>query len=385
MINYAFDFKLFTEIRMGDGISSQVGTELRKMGIKKVMVASDPGIIKVGIIDGVIDSLNKEAIDYVLFDQIVPNPRISHCEKGAEIGEKFGIEGIVAVGGGSSIDTGKAIGTIMTNKVKLVELCGSDKVKNRSLPVIAIPTTAGTGSEVTPFAVISDHEKKLKLNIFDLKVTPVLALLDPRLLISLPSHIMASTGIDALTHAIEAYTCKLATPITDSNALYAIKLINENIENAVNNPTIENCSNMLVASTIAGIAFGYSDVGGVHCLAEALGGFYDMPHGVANAIFLPLVFRENIESNPIKHSEVSLALGIPKGNMQTDKHGLYGAKYINDLVRRLKIPKLRFFQGVNEKDFIKIAKMATENVSAESNPKELSESDYLRLLKKAYR
>ena len=273
-----FTFQLATRIEFGEGYLSHAGAEAKKLGITKAMVIADKGIIACGIVAPIEASLKAEGVDYVIYDQIVPNPRDIHCIAGAEFAREHGIDGMIAIGGGSSMDTAKAVGTLLANGGNIRTWATPAVLEHPIVPLIAVPTTAGTGSEVTFDAVITDTEAHEKLNILDIKIAPKVALVDPTVLKGLPEKVMASTGVDALIHAVEAYTCKAASPVTDAFALYAIDLIGANIREAVYQRTPESCKAMMLGSTMAGVAFGYSDVAAVHCIAEALGGRYDTPH-----------------------------------------------------------------------------------------------------------
>ena len=282
------------------------------------------------------------------------------------------------------MDTAKAIGTLLTHGGIVQDWCGAQLLKREITPLIAIPTTAGTGSEVTPFAVITDTVQHTKLNIFDPRAAAKVALVDPTTLLKLPSHIMASTGIDAMTHAVEAYTCNLANPHTDACALYAIEIIQKNLRKAVSDSDIESCTGMMLGSNIAGIAFGYADVAAVHCMAEALGGRYDTPHGVANAILLPTVTEFNIPSDVEKHANVAKALGVGIEGMNAEAAAMEGVKALEKLCCDVGIPKMKDVKGIDPKDFEALSVAAEKNVSTPSNPREVTAKDYLELFKKAY-
>lgn len=354
------------------------------MGATKVMVVSDKGVIGAGLIQPVEAALKEEGIPYVIYDKIVPNPRIEHCNEGCEMAKAEKVDFLVAVGGGSSMDTAKAIGTLLTHGKTVQDWCGFQLLEREITPLICIPTTAGTGSEVTPFAVVTDTETHVKLNIFDPKAAAKLALIDPSVLLGLPSKVMASTGVDALTHAVEAYTCTLATPHTDAYALYAIEIIMKNLRGAVKNPNIENCTGMMLGSTIAGIAFGYADVGSVHCMAEALGGRYDTPHGVACAVFLPDVTRYNIPADVEKYANMAKYLGVDTAGMTPEEAAEAGVKAIEALCEDVQIPKLKEIEGVKPEDFEALAAAAERNVSTPSNPREMVAEDYLKLFHQVY-
>jgi len=379
-----YSFAVPTRVEFGEGVVSKVGEEAKALGAKKVMLIADKGVIAAGLTKAVEDAMTECNLPYIIFDSIVPNPRDTDCHVGYEIARKEDINLLVAVGGGSSMDTAKAIGTLLTHGGAIKDWCGFQLLEREITPLIAIPTTAGTGSEVTPFAVVTDTEQHVKLNVFDPKAAAKVALVDPTTLLKLPSNIMASTGIDAMTHAVEAYTCTLANPHTDAYALYAIELIQNSLRKAVSNPDLESCTGMMLGSTIAGIAFGYADVAAVHCMAEALGGLYDLPHGVANAILLPTVTEFNIPSDINKHVNVAKALGVPVYSMDPEEAAYEGAKALQKLCNDVGIPKMRDLKVINPDDFEALAIASEKNVSTPSNPRKVIAEDYLELFKKAY-
>jgi len=379
-----YSFALPTRVEFGEGIIGTVGDEVKALGAKKVMLVTDKGVRGAGLTKPVEEILTKEKLPFIVFDQVVPNPRDVDCHAGYELAKKEDVDVLVAVGGGSSMDTAKAIGTLLTNGGIVQDWCGFQLLKKEITPLIAIPTTAGTGSEVTPFAVITDTKEHVKLNIFDPKAAAKVALVDPATLLNLPSHIMASTGIDAMTHAVEAYTCKVATPHTDAYALYAIDLIQTHLRNAVKSPDITSCTGMMLASTIAGIAFGYSDVGAVHCMAEALGGKYDTPHGIANAVLLPTVTEFNMSSDYEKHANIAKALGVNISGMKIEEAAKHAVSELSKLSDDVGIPKIKDIDGINPDDFPALAEAAEKNVSTPSNPREVTAKDYLELFQKAY-
>lgn len=379
-----YSFALPTRIEFGQGVIANVGEEAKAFHAKKVMLVADKGVIGAGLTKPVEESLKKAEINYCIFDEIVPNPRDTHCQMGYELAKKEEVDVLVAVGGGSSMDTAKAIGTLLTHGGKIQDWCGFQLLHQPITPLIAIPTTAGTGSEVTPFAVITDTELHVKLNIFDPKAAARVALVDPTVLLKLPSPIMAATGIDAMTHAVEAYTCNVANPHTDAYALYAIELIQKSLRNAVSNPDIESCTGMMLGSTIAGIAFGYADVAAVHCMAEALGGRYDLPHGVANAILLPTVTEFNLDSDYIKHANIARAMGVDVRGMATEEAAMEAVHALHKLCEDVGIPKMRDIPEIHPEDFEALSIASEKNVSTPSNPKPITATDYLQLFNKAY-
>jgi len=379
-----YSFSLPTRIEFGEGVIKTAGKEAKAMGATKVMLVADKGVIGAGLTKDVETALQEEGISYIVYDKIVPNPRDIHCTEGYEMAKAAKVDCLVAVGGGSSMDTAKAIGTLLTHGKTIQDWCGFQLLEREITPLIAVPTTAGTGSEVTPFAVVTDTNTHVKLNVFDPKAAAKVALIDPSVLLGLPSHIMASCGVDALTHAVEAYTCTLSNPHTDAYALYAIELIMKNLRGAVKSPNMENCTGMMLGSTIAGIAFGYADVGGAHCMAEALGGRYDTPHGVACAVFLPGITEYNIPADVEKHANMAKYLGVDTTGMTAEEAAYAGVRAIEKLCEDVNIPKLKDVKGINPDDFEVLAAAAEKNVSTPSNAREIKAADYLELYKKIY-
>ncbi len=377
-----FSFELPTRIEYGVGVISKLGDELRLLKAQKVAIITDPGIIKAGLLDKITSILKEEKLLYNVFDGVDPNPKDQNVERGAQVVRSFGADAMVAISGGSVIDCAKAIGVLVSHDGKRIkDFEGKTAVKKQILPFIAIPTTAGTGSEVTFSAVITDTENNYKMTVRSPFMAAKVALLDPKLTVTVPPHITASTGMDALTHAIEAYTVKVSEPVSDALALYAIELISNNLVNAVKNgEDIEARACMLVGSLLAGIAFSHSDVGSVHCMAEALGGVYDAPHGICNAVLLPYVMEYNVEFCLEKYSRIAQAMGevfytIEEGAMKA-------VERVKELAVDVGLPSFKSL-GVKEEDLEKLADMAAKNISTESNPREMTKEDYLTLFRRA--
>lgn len=377
-----FSFELPTRIEYGVGVISKLGDELRLLKAQKVAIITDPGIIKAGLLDKITSILKEEKLLYNVFDGVDPNPKDRNVERGAQVVRSFEADAMVAIGGGSVIDCAKAIGVLVSHHgMRIKDFEGKTAVKKQILPFIAIPTTAGTGSEVTFSAVITDTENNYKMTVRSPFMAAKVALLDPKLTVTVPPHITASTGMDALTHAIEAYTVKVSEPVSDALALYAIELISNNLVNAVKNgEDIEARACMLVGSLLAGIAFSHSDVGSVHCMAEALGGVYDAPHGICNAVLLPYVMEYNVEFCLEKYSRIAQAMGevfytIEEGAMKA-------VERVKELAVDVGLPSFKSL-GVKEEDLEKLADMAAKNISTESNPREMTKEDYLTLFRRA--
>jgi alcohol dehydrogenase len=377
-----FSFELPTRIEYGVGVISKLGDELRLLKAQKVAIITDPGIIKAGLLDKITSILKEEKLLYNVFDGVDPNPKDRNVERGAQVVRSFDADAMVAIGGGSVIDCAKAIGVLVSHDGKRIkDFEGKTAVKKQILPFIAIPTTAGTGSEVTFSAVITDTENNYKMTVRSPFMAAKVALLDPKLTVTVPPHITASTGMDALTHAIEAYTVKVSEPVSDALALYAIELISNNLVNAVKNgEDIEARACMLVGSLLAGIAFSHSDVGSVHCMAEALGGVYDAPHGICNAVLLPYVMEYNVEFCIEKYARIAKAMGE---TFETSREGAMKAvERIKKLATEVGLPSFKSL-GVKEEDLEKLADMAAKNISTESNPREMTKEDYLTLFRRA--
>lgn len=379
-----FEHFVPTKIIMKKGCSANVGAYAKEEQFSHVLIISDKGLIQAGLLEPMYESLNSNKIIHDTFCDIQPNPRDVNCDNAAQQFSEKPIDGIIAVGGGSVIDAAKSISILCTNDGRIKDYEGMDKAEATPLPIICIPTTAGTGSEVTGWSIITDTTDHYKMAIGDQRIIPKVALLDVNLTASLPTSIAASTGMDALTHAIEAYTCTIATPITDGLALHAIKLIKENIMKAVYESTNEEArENMLIASLIAGIAFGNADTAGVHCLSEAIGGKYDTPHGIANSVFLPYMFHYNMNADLQRHGEVGYALGVDP-NVPVSEASQKAVDLLIDFNKRLNIPRFSEIDRVSRNDFQAIAENAVQSSSSPHNAREMTLKDYINVLEDTY-
>ena len=295
----------------GAGAIAEIAGELTRRGLKKAFVCSDPDLVKFGVTQKVLDVLENAQFPYIVYSEIKPNPTIENVQTGVAAFRNSGADCIVAIGGGSSMDTAKAIGIIITNPefedVRSLE--GVAPTKNPCVPTIAVPTTAGTAAEVTINYVITDVEKKRKFVCVDVHDIPVVAVIDPDMMSSMPKGLTAATGMDALTHAIEGYITKGAWEMTDMFHLKAIELISKHLRNAVAN-TKEGREGMALGQYIAGMGFSNVGLGIVHSMAHALGAVYDTPHGVANAILLPTVMEYNAEATGEKYRDIAKAMGV---------------------------------------------------------------------------
>jgi alcohol dehydrogenase len=349
--------------------------------------SKDPGLFLVtdrGIIDsGITDKVLEQCPGIQVFDGIEQNPKHPTVDRAGEIVRKLKPDLIIGLGGGSALDAAKAVALLATNPGCIEDYEGRGKYKSPPLPVLAIPTTCGTASEVTWVSVITHTERKFKMSIKGPLMFPAVALVDPDLLLTLPPPLIASTGMDALTHAIEAYTVKPATFMTDIFARESLKLIFQSLERAYTDikKDDEARETIMLGSMIAGMAFGNSDVGAVHCIAEAVGSLYDTPHGVANSVFLPYVMEFNLPAAKNRYAEIARIAGIQEKENVAAAQKLI--RKIKDLSRSLSIPSFRDL-GVEKDKFAEIAEKSFQNNSNPSNPREAGVADYMGILEKAY-
>lgn len=346
---------------------------------------TDPGLEKAGIPGPLIDDLRKAGFTVEIFNNVKPNPRDVDCEEGGLSIREFGADMILAVGGGSVIDAAKSIAVLHTNPGRLVQYEGRDKFKNDVVPIVAVPTTAGTGSEVTRSSVITDTSRKFKMTVKGLRLAPKLAVVDPSTTYGLPRGLAASTGMDAFVHAIESFTCTVSNPFSEAWAREAMRRIFTNLREAVLEGTQRSRDMMMLGSVMAGVAFSHSDVASVHCMAEALGGLYDTPHGVANSMFLPVVTEFNAPANPEAHAEAARVCGLPVNGMSPSEAAAVLVEELAKMARDIGIPAFAEQPGVNPADFDRLAEASFINGSTPSNCRPITKQDYLALFHKAYR
>jgi len=344
------------------------------------VLVTDQGIVQSGLLEKILPQFPGIKI----FDEIEANPKSDTINGIAGKMRRLNPDLVIGFGGGSPIDAGKALALLGTNDGDIEAYEGKEKYKNDPLPFLAIPTTCGTGSEVTWVSVITDVNRKFKMSIKGPKMYPAVSIVDPDLIKTLPPSIIASTGLDALTHAVEAYLSKPATFITDTHAVKAVKLISGAIKGAYDD--IENHhtdrEDMMFGSTIAGFAFGNSDVTAVHCISESIGALYDIPHGVANSIFLPHVLSYNLPKCFEKMATLARQTGIDEvDDMKASKAFI---QVIIDLSKRLRIPLFKDLK-IEKDQFEMIAGMSFENNSTPSNPRKLEREDFLQILENAYK
>ncbi len=374
-------FHVPTRIFFGSGMMAELKNVIAdRFTSPRAVMVTDRGIVEAGIAEKVMS----QQPGLQVFDQVEQNPKHTTIDEAGGWVRDIKPEFIIGLGGGSALDAAKAIALLGTNPGKIEEYEGKGKYTQPPLPVVAIPTTCGTGSEVTWVSVVTQTDRRFKMSIKGPAIFPDTALIDPDLLVTLPQNLIASTGMDALTHAVEAYTVKQANFITDIFARKALELIFNSIERAFNDikGDEEARERILLGSTLAGMAFGNSDVGAVHCLSEAVGSLYDTPHGVANSVFLPAVMEFNLPAVKNRYADIARIAGLDGEDKETLGQNLI--ERIKTLSRTLGIPSLREI-GVREDDVQEIAEKSFQNNSNPSNPREAAIEDYLDILEKMFR
>ena len=369
----------------GPGARQVLPQEVKRLGLHKAFVATDKDLVKFGVADKVLDVLRQAGIPYELFTEIKPNPTVSNVKAGVEAYAKSGADFILAIGGGSSMDTAKAIGIITNNPefADVVSLEGTADTKHKSVPVIALPTTAGTAAEVTINYVITDEENQKKMVCVDPNDIPAIAIVDAELMYSLPKGLTAATGMDALTHAIEGLITKGAWEMSDMFEIKAIEMIARYLETAVNEPTNPEARNgMAVAQYIAGMAFSNVGLGVVHGMAHPLGAIFDIPHGVANALLLPTIMEFNAPAALDKYVEIAKAMKVYTDGMTREQAADAAVKAVKDLSLRVGIPQHLSELGIKAEDLDRLADAAMADVCTPGNPREVNKDIILELYKK---
>lgn len=366
----------------GSGAIQEIATEAKAHGFKKALVCSDPDLIKFGVTAKVTDILDKNGLEYEIYSEIKPNPTIDNVKHGVETFKKSGADYLIAIGGGSSMDTSKAIGIIIANPefedVRSLE--GVAPTKKPCVPIIAVPTTAGTAAEVTINYVITDVKRKRKFVCVDPHDMPIIAIVDPDMMSSMPKGLTASTGMDALTHAIEGYTTKAAWEMTDMFHLKAIEIIARSLRSAVANEK-EGREGMALGEYIAGMGFSNVGLGIAHSMAHTLGAVYDTPHGVACAMMLPIVMEYNADCTGEKYREIARAMGV-KGvdDMSVEEYRKAAIDAVAQLSVDVGIPTK--LEAIKEDDLDFLAESAHADACAPGNPKDASVEDLKALFRK---
>lgn len=369
----------------GPGAREVLPQEISRMGYKKAFVATDKDLIKFGVADKVLKVLENAGIPYEVFSEIKPNPTVSNVKAGVEAFAKSGADFIIAIGGGSSMDTAKAVGIITNNPefADVVSLEGVADTKKKSVPIIALPTTAGTAAEVTINYVITDEENQKKMVCVDPNDIPVMAIVDAELMYTLPRGLTAATGMDALTHAIEGLITKGAWEMSDMFELKAIEMIARYLETAVNEPQNAEARNgMAVAQYIAGMAFSNVGLGVVHGMAHPLGAIFDIPHGVANALLLPTVMEFNMPAAIDKYVQIAKAMDVYTSGMSKEDAAQAAVDAVRALAVRVGIPQHLAELGIKAEDLDKLATAAAADVCTPGNPRFVNKEIIQRLYEK---
>lgn len=369
---------------MGADCLKDAGEQVAELGFKKALIVTDKVLGQIGIVKKVTDVLDNKDIEYEIYDETKPNPTVKNVNDGLELLKEKECDFVISLGGGSAHDCAKGIALLATNGGEIKDYEGVDKSKKPQLPMVGINTTAGTGSEMTLFAIITDEERHIKMALVDKHLTPIIAVNDPMLMLAMPKSLTAATGMDALTHAVEAYVSTAATPITDACAEKAIELISNYLVNAVENgQDVEARDMMAYAEYLAGMAFNNASLGYVHAMAHQLGGFYNLPHGVCNAILLPHVQEYNKATSASRLAKIAKIMG---GNIEglTDEQG---ADLCIDMIKSLSqtvgIPEGLGVLGVKESDFETLATNALNDACSLTNPRKGNLEEVIAIFKKA--
>ncbi len=352
----------------GRGSSENAGIELKALGARKVLIVTDETLRELGTLTKIESSLNSEKLEFEVYDRLPTEPTVDFVVEGTCLFKESGCNMILAVGGGTPIDTAKAISIMATNKGSIENYMGANKVENSGIPLVAIPATAGTGSEVTIVTIITDTKTSVKMLIASPYLMPRLAIIDPLLTVTMPKGITAATGLDALTHAIEAYVSRKAQPMTDILALSAIRLIFQNLSQAwLDGSDLEAREKTMLGSYQAGLAFGNASVALVHGMSRPIGAYFHVPHGVSNAALLGQVMEFSLIGNPKRYADIAAAMGEDIGGLTDIEAAQAGANAVKRMISQLEIPRLRGL-GVERKRFEEVMPQMIESAIASGSP-----------------
>ena len=372
----------------GSGSSEKVGEESKKLGVKKALIVTDEVLSKLGILEGVKKALSEIKIEFAIYDKISTEPTVDYVREGLKAYKENGCDFLVALGGGSALDTAKAISIMITNPGSIEEYKGLGKVTKEGVPLIAIPTTGGTGSEVTQFTIITDTKTSVKMLIGSPFIMPRVAIVDPLLTLSCPRSLSAAVGIDALTHAIEAYVSLKSQPMSDIFCLSAIELISGNLRQAwANGNNVEAREKTMLGALQAGIAFSNASVALVHGMSRPIGAYFHVPHGASNAALLGVVTEFSLIGNPVRYAHIAKAMGENISGLTDLEAAQLAAKSIKTLIKDIKIPSLKEL-GVEKEKLDQLApKMAEDAIASGSpgnNPRQATKEEIVELYKIAY-
>ena len=381
-------FRIPSGVIVGCNASSFAGREAKKLGGTKALIVTDRNLTEMGFLSGIESSLDSEKIDHEVFDEVTAEPTLDYVEKGLDLYRRSKCDFIIALGGGSPIDTAKAVCIMASNPGVIQDYKGLDKVSSPGAPLIAIPTTAGTGSETTIFTIITDTRTNVKMLIGSPFILPSVALVDPLLTVSSPPSVTAATGVDALTHAIEAYVSVKAQPMSDVFALSAIKFLSENLREAwANGDNLEARSLTMLGAFQAGVAFSNSSVALVHGMSRPIGAYFHAPHGLSNAVLLAPVVEFSISGNPKKYAGIARAMGEKVEGLGVMEGASKASKAVRELVRDIKIPALATLGVTREKLKTVVGKMADDAIASGSpgnNPRKATKEEIVELYWKTF-
>lgn len=381
-------FRIPSGVIVGCNASSFAGREAKKLGGTKALIVTDRNLTEMGFLSGIESSLDSEKIDHEVFDEVTAEPTVDYVEKGLDLYRRSKCDFIIALGGGSPIDTAKAVCIMASNPGVIQDYKGLDKVSSPGAPLIAIPTTAGTGSETTIFTIITDTRTNVKMLIGSPFILPSVALVDPLLTASSPPSVTAATGVDALTHAIEAYVSVKAQPMSDVFALSAIKFLSENLRQAwANGDNLEARSLTMLGAFQAGVAFSNSSVALVHGMSRPIGAYFHAPHGLSNAVLLAPVVEFSISGNPKRYADIARAMGEKVEGLGVMEGASKASKAVRELVRDTKIPALATLGVTREKLKTVVGKMADDAIASGSpgnNPRKATKEEIVELYWKTF-
>ena len=372
-------FEVPTVMKHGLGAINALADEVKSLGMKRPLLVTDPGCVAAGLLDQAIAPLKAAAVDTVVFDRVAPNPGIALVDEGAAIYAGEGCDGLIGLGGGSAMDTAKAIGVVASNggSILAYEWADPQPIKRRIPPTICVPTTAGTGSEVTLWAVITDPERKIKFNVGGAaEIGAWVALIDPLLTVGLPAPVTAATGMDALAHAIECYTCAYAQPFADSVALLAMEYVGQYLRVAyAQGQNLEARYKMSMAAMLGGMAYGKESAGAAHAMSQSAGGVHDVPHGALTARVLGPVMEYNFMGEPQKFARIAQALGEDVRGLSVWQAAERACDAVNRLIEDVGIPTLHEM-GFSEDEIPMLARIAYADPQTIGNPRDLTEEAY---------
>ncbi|AUD61177.1 L-threonine dehydrogenase [Shewanella sp. Pdp11] len=369
---------------LGQGAVDDAIGDIKTLGFKHALIVTDKPLVKIGLVGEVAEKLGQNGITSTIYDGVQPNPTVTNVEAGLALLKANNCDFVISLGGGSPHDCAKGIALVATNGGSIKDYEGLDQSAKPQLPLVAINTTAGTASEMTRFCIITDEARHIKMAIVDKHTTPLLSVNDPELMLKKPASLTAATGMDALTHAVEAYVSIAANPITDACAIKTIELIQANLVNAVENGQDINArEQMAYAQFLAGMAFNNASLGYVHAMAHQLGGFYDLPHGVCNALLLPHVQEYNAQVVPARLKDIAKAMGVDVSAM-TDEQGASAAiAAIKKLSVAVKIPENLTLLGVKAEDIPTLADNALKDACGFTNPKQATHAEICQIFTNA--